>query len=167
MKKTKHIPSFTLINVLIGMTISSILISFVYTVYTNLSQITFQYQTTHLQINEYNLANADLNRNIGKAKTIIAHPKGFKIETTNQNEVIYFQDGHDLIKKTKNTKTTLYQNIDKIKTQKYTPSSIGLNDLELIHEIQIDFIIEGQIFSSYFYNELDSRKKLNALLINE
>ncbi|MGV6862292.1 MAG: hypothetical protein ACWA41_11000 [Putridiphycobacter sp.] len=167
MKKTNHISSFTLINVLVGMTISSILISFVYTIYTNLSQITIQYQKTHLHLNDYNLAIADLNRNIEGAKTIISYPKGFKIQTHNQDEIIYFKDNHHLIKKTKRGETTIFKNIEQIKTLKYSPLSSGMDELELIHQVQIDFNIEGQIFSTYYFNNLDSRKKLNALLIHD
>ena len=99
-KNNRHIASFTIMNVLIGMVISSLLVGFVYTVYTNLSQMSGQYSATQLVINDYKIAKADINRNMETASTVTATPHGFVIADEGGNLVDYYLDGNQLIKKT-------------------------------------------------------------------
>ena len=152
-------------NVLIGMVISSLLVGFVYTVYTNLSQISAQYTSTQLEVNGYKIAKADVKRNMQTASVVQPTPHGFVISNEAGVVIDYYLDGKQLIKKTNKYKSVLFENVNKIKVF-YVINESGDTE-NTISSISITFLIENQEISVYLYSSFDSQKKLNSTLLNE
>ena len=54
--KKQYLRAFTVIELLVSLVISGLLIGFVYYIYTNLNQLSVQYQNIHLTLNDFQLA---------------------------------------------------------------------------------------------------------------
>ena len=158
-KVNSNIKSFTLMSVLVGMVISGLLIGFVYSIYTNLNQITYGYQATHTTINDYNIAKADLKRELEKSTKLLPYPNGFSLEQNN-NDICYFVKNNQLIKKRSGNELIIFETIKSIK--------IDFEDnKEIITAITIDFLLGKQEFRFYIYPIKDLESELNLSLINE
>lgn len=146
-------------SVLVGMVISGLMIGFVYSIYTNLNQITYGYQANHTKINEYNIAKADLKRELEQSIKLSPYPNGFSLKQ-NDNEINYFVKNNQLIKKTNGNELIIFETIKSIK--------IDLKDnKEIITAITIDFLLGKQEFRFYIYPIKDLQSELNLSLINE
>ena len=161
--KKQYLRAFTVIELLVSLVISGLLIGFVYYIYTNLTQLSVQYQNIHLTLNDFQLAKADLKRNVEKSTSIIAYPNGFSLKTDN-TQIDYFRDGEKLIKKTNQIQTELYAQIKPIKLTHYLNAD-GINT-NSVKSITITFLVENQEISVYLYKFLSSKDKINTTLLN-
>ncbi len=150
-------------DVLISMTVSGLLISFVYYIHTHLSYLTHQYQAIHLKINEFELAKADIKRTVWNAKDITPLPNGFEVLDKNNKKTTYQLKTNTLFKKTKVYNEKLSENVKTLKINQM-PSSLTK---EKIYSIEIIFLIDKQEIVTYIYNKNDLSKTLNEQLINE
>jgi len=141
----QNIKSFTLMSVLVGMVISGLMIGFVYSIYTNLNQMTYNYQSIHTSINAFNIAKADLKREIELADKIAPYPNGFVLEQKN-NTIQYYVKESQLIKKEKANELIIFENIETIKLSNKTE-----NNKEVLSSIRIDFLVEKQVIPFYIY----------------
>lgn len=163
-KGDTHIESFTIMNVLVGMTLTGLLVGFIYTIQTNMSQMQHGYTATHTVLNDYEIAKADLKRNVEAGKEIQDYPHGFSIINNNGGIVSYFLDGKNLLKKTKTTESILFNNVSQIDLTKSTEEN---ETKELITSISIIFLVAEQELPVHLYSLFDSKYKLNQLLIHE
>jgi len=158
---SQNIKSFTLMSVLVGMVISGLMIGFVYSIYTNLNQMTYNYQSVHTSINAFNIAKADLKREIESAAKISPYPNGFVLEQQN-NIIQYYVKENQLIKKQNAVDVVIFENIETIKLSHTTE-----NNKEVLASIRIDFLVEKQVIPFYIYTIDDLQNKLNLSLIHE
>jgi len=148
-------------SVLVGMVISGLMIGFVYSIYTNLNQMTYNYQSVHTSINAFNIAKADLKREIESTAKISPYPNGFVLEQQN-NTIKYYVKENQLIKKQNAAEIVMFENIEAIKL-----SHTSENNTEALSSIRIDFLVEKQIIPFYIYAINDLQNKLNLSLIHE
>jgi len=148
-------------SVLVGMVISGLMIGFVYSIYTNLNQMTYNYQSVHTSINAFNIAKADLKREIESAAKISPYPNGFVLEQQN-NIIQYYVKENQLIKKQNAVDVVIFENIETIKLSHTTE-----NNKEVLASIRIDFLVEKQVIPFYIYTIDDLQNKLNLSLIHE
>jgi len=161
--KKQYLRAFTVIELLVSLVISGLLIGFVYYIYTNLNQLSVQYQNIHLTLNDFQLAKADLKRNVEKSTSVITYPNGFSLKTYN-TQIDYFRDGEKLVKKTSQIQTELYTQIKPIKLTYYLDTDrIKTNSVK---SITITFLVENQEISVYLYKFLNSKDKINTTLLN-
>jgi len=160
-KVNQNIKSFTLMSVLVGMVISGLMIGFVYTIYTNLNQMTYNYQSIHTSINAFNMAKADLKREIEISDKIWSYPNGFALEQQNST-IQYYVKENQLIKKQNAAEIVMFENIEAIKL-----SHTSENNKEVLASIRIDFSVEKQVIPFYIYTIDDLQNKLNLSLIHE
>lgn len=162
-KNKKHIPAFTLMNVMTGIVISGILVGSVYYIYTNIFQNNHTYESIRFQLNDFLIAKADINRNIEKSKDVFLYPNGFSILNSENEQTLYLLEEKNLIKKTKNYQKVLFSNVKEIKfNQDVAFEEI---DSDVISSIYITFLIEKQEISVYIYKLFDTRNKVNQILL--
>jgi len=160
MMKNNKLKSFTLMSVLIGMVLSSLLMSFVYYIYSNMNQVTHQYSNTHLGLNNFILAKTDIKREIEASQEILAYPNGFSV-LNNDKMINYYLSQNQLIKNRNNQEIILFEDVKSINV------TYSLVSPEIISSITILFLLENQEFPVYIYNSVDVNYQLNTSLINE
>ena len=111
----------------------------------------------HSSLNDYELAKADLKRNIESADKILEYPKGFSV-LTNGKAVNYFLRDSQLIKRQNDSEQILFDHVKSIVLNKEK----GID--EIVSGISVIFLVENQELSVYIYKLFDSRNKLNSIL---
>ena len=148
-------------SVLVGMVICSLMIGFVYSIYTNLNQITYTYQSVHANINAFNIAKADIKRELEMTNKILPFPNGFILEQQ-KSKIHYYVRENSLIKKQNELEQVIYETIQAVEL-----STKQENNKDVLISVALSFVVENQIIPFYIYPVDDLQTKLNSSLIHE
>ena len=87
--KPGRLKAFTLADVLSGMVIMSIVVAMVFGVFNMVNRQTHDFQNLRVELNDFVLMQADLNRQIDACEKIYEIPSGFVLDKDG-NEIRYF-----------------------------------------------------------------------------
>ena len=154
---------FTMIELLITMTLTAILVVFAYMGYNQIQKLFIDYSAQSKFISDYNQLNKALFLIANQSKTIektSEHSLNFKtdsnsieLETTEKNILLKFKSHTDTF-----TLESKDSEFDFLKTGNGTPSN-------LIQNFNCEVLFKSQKFRVSFHKEYDAASTLNATLV--
>lgn len=165
MQKIKYIAAFTMMDILTGMVIMSIVIAMVFYLMTATNNQAFNYQKIRIELNDYMLLKADLKRRADLANRIEAVPNGFKLVSEN-DEITYLKSNSFLLRQTENSQDTLYRNLEKIELSPVDSEGIEIAN-PLISGVSLTLKFDQQILSCYLYKDYGLTEPINQSLKRE
>lgn len=155
--------AFTLMDVLAGMVIMSIVIGMVFGVLNSVNRHTIEFQKLRIELNDFMLMNSDLDRQVDLCQTIYEVPNGFILEGQ-QQELKYFMAGEALLRESELSTDTLHTHVASIEFD-YHEGGAASN--KLVSQITIKTKLREQELSAYFFKEYGKAEPINHLLLNE
>lgn len=161
-KFSKKIAAFTIMDLLTGMVIMSIIIAIVFYLIGNTNQQVFQYARSRSNVIAFSLLKENLNRVVEDSDKIIEWPNGFKT-VSEKSEVIFFQEGDFLMSKDERGIDTVFENIENIET-----FTLKTNRQERkINKILINLFIGNKKLKLYIYKSYGSQAIVNFQMLDE
>jgi len=167
MLNRKKIPAFTMMDILTGMVIMSIVIAMVFYLMSATNGQAYAYQKIRIELNDYMLMKADLKRQAEAAQRIEAVPNGFQLISEN-GMIEYIKSDNHFIRKSENSVDTLYDNISELVLINADPVAGQPSRLNsLITGVSVKLKFEDQILSCYLYKDYGLTAPLNQQLFRE
>jgi len=163
-KKTYRLSAFTMMDLLTGMVIMSIVVGIVFYLLNSTNFQVIKYGRTTAAMTSFNLMTADLNYNVNKADKIVEIPNGFDLVF--ENEAITYQlDDSYLIRSENIQKDTLASTVSHIHFEYVDPTRTYQPEI-LISAITIDLSLEKEAMKFYMYKPYDSQAMINHQILN-
>lgn len=161
----RKIPAFTLVDILTGMVVTSIVIAMVFYVFTALNKQVYDYGETRNQINGFLLLKTDLKRQFERADaTVTGTPGGFVVEG-GSDEIHYLKEGKVLLRKLKEVTDTLTENLEDW-TVNFMADKNG-NMTENVRSVECEIAIGNKHLSCLFIKDYGRIGGINQSLLNE
>ncbi len=157
----KKVPAFTMMDLLTGMVIMSIIVAIVFYMMTSTNQQVHSFGKIRAEIVSFNLMKSDLYHNAELAEKIIEIPNGF-VMIADEKEVRYELNNETLIRTEALNSDTLSAAVSDVLT-------IGKTDDEqaLVSEIMLTCHIKKKEFKLYIYKSYDDKEIINNELLSE
>lgn len=161
----QKIAAFTMVDVLTGMVISSIIISMVFYLFTALNKQVFGYGNTRNEINTYLLLKTDLKRQFEvNSNSIYGIPGGFSVK--NDSMIInYTKEGELFMRSINLISDTITQHLAELNIQ-YVNDAKG-QPTEYIKSCAVEIQLENQLLSPHFCSNSSLVDEINQQLIHE
>lgn len=164
MNSGSKIAAFTLVDVLTGMIITSIIIAMVFYIFTALNKQVFDYGNTRNQINAFLLLKSDLRQKFeSKDAVVFGVPGGLEVVQEN-GSITYLKEGTILLRKSEysmDTLTTFLNGMD----MTFTKDSEG-NLTENIQDLQLDLAFGTQELTCRFHKDYGHVGAINQKLLH-
>jgi Tfp pilus assembly protein FimT len=160
----KRFAAFTLMDLLTGMVITSIIVAMVFYLLTAINKQSYTYANVRYELNEFILLNADLNRETDNCKRIQEIPFGFTL-LSDKKEITYKKSENLFLRITEFSTDTIHHDIKSI-AYTYAENNT-ISEQKLITTITIKIAIEEQELTSYFYKDYGLAEPINYALLNE
>ena len=155
--------AYTLVDVLAGMVIMSIVVGMVFGIFNMVNRQTQDFQKLRIELNEFVLMQSDLQRQIDACENIYQVPSGFVLESQN-TELKYFLSEGTLLRQTENGRSTLHPAATKIEVEfEEEPKA----EQSLITGVEITTKLRDTELNAHFSKEYSNADKINYLLLNE
>lgn len=161
----KHINAFTMMDVLMGMAIMSLVVAMSYVVLTNTLQQLYVFGSSRFELSQHIIHQQDLKRQFLRAEKIIETNTGFNVIQKDQSIEFTFKEYY-IIRKMDHQEDTLFHQVNQLQKQFYENSSNNSAE-KLIEEITLESKMDELIFTSRFYKNYDNTNKINQALIRE
>lgn len=159
---TVRLSAFTLVDVLAGLVIMSIVVSMIFGVFNMVNKQTHDFHQLRLELNELVLMQADLNRQIDACQRIHTIPSGFVLEK--QDEAIrYFIADGQLIRQNDAGREILHPSAKAISFQYEAVDK----EEGLITGIAIKTTLRDQEMNAHFFKSYSQAEQINQLLLDE
>ncbi len=166
MKKFKllreKLPGFTMMDLLAGMVIMSIIVSMIFYLLMQTNQQISLFQNTRNKMITFNLLMSDISRQVEAANKIIKVPNGFKAVYSDK-EIYYFQKQNYLIRNEGFKYDTLTSELDNIET--FTVDIENKSE-EMLNNIGINLYIGNKRLKLYIYKSYDRTEYINTKLLD-
>lgn len=159
---SKKIAAFTVMDLLTGMVIMSIIIAIVFYLIGNTNQQVFRYAHSRSDVIAFSLLKENLNQTVEGADRIVGWPNGFKVVSGSKG-VAFFQDGNLLMSKEEGRIDTVFENIESIRT--FILKTKGGE--EKINKILINLFIGNKKLKLYIYKSYGSQAIVNFQMLDE
>lgn len=159
MNNKNKIAAFTLMDVLTGMVITSVIIAMVFYLFSSLNEQVYHYGNTRSDLNHFIVMKQDLKYQFDLAEDVIAVPDGVVLSGGN-GEIEYFKEGNLLIRETKGLTDTLLFTITEFKTTL-------LSDNKSVETATVKTEIGEQELSVTFYKDRGLAGVINQTLLHE
>ncbi len=158
--KKNKIRAFTMVDILTGMVITSIIIGMVFYLFTALNKQVYHYGNVRNNLTTYLLLKQDLKLQFELAETIQEIPNGLSLKRNN-DELNYIREEEKLLRFSNGTVDTLSTSITEMKID----SRIN-EEKELVHKLAIKLMIEKQEMDCYFFKDYSKKGSINEALVN-
>lgn len=165
MRSKKYIPGFTMMDILTGMVVMSIVIVMVFYLMSATNQQAFSYQKVRIELNNYILLKADLKRQTDLADRIEDLPNGFKL-ISSEGEIEYQQQDNFLLRKTENSVDTLSDDLLELKKTTLETATMAVGP-KILSGIELKLNLETQVLKCYLYKDYGLTEPINQKLIRE
>jgi len=162
--KFSKLPSFTLMDLMTGMVITSIIVAMVFYLLTGINKQSYTYASVRHELTEYMLLNSDLEREVDNCKTIQEIPFGFVLTST-EKEITYKKSDQYLLRTTELSTDTLHHHLKSIGFTYEETNPIAEQKLIIAITIKVD--IKDQELKSYFFKDYGIAEPINFALLNE
>jgi competence protein ComGF len=154
--------AFTMIDIMTGMVVISLIIGMVFYLLTAANKQQYTYQKTRIELNEYLLMHADIQREVDKCRSISPIPYGFVLE--GERRIQYTKEGGLLIRRTESSEDTLHKNIISID---FITVGESISAEPLIEQIVIKTKLQEQELNAKFFKNYGVAEPINYALLNE
>jgi len=167
MKTKAMLKAFTMMDIMTGMVVMSIVIAMVFYLMSATNNQAFTYGEIRVQLNNYMLMKADLKRKTETANRIEEIPNGFRLISEIET-ISYLNLNSYLIRQSEKSLDTLYYPVSEVsliadETEVLQP--LGLNPL--ITGVKINLLFGKQILSCYLYKDYGLTEPINQQLVRE
>ncbi|MCH2232946.1 MAG: hypothetical protein MK078_01750 [Crocinitomicaceae bacterium] len=163
--KKYRISAFTMMDVLTGMVIMSIIIGMVYYLFTSVNYQLIQYTKNKSELYQHLSLQSELNWSTANAKEIIRTPKGFDFTFAESPTISIEENGSQLLRKYERFTDTLTTTLNEIEYQLYVDSEGHTTDL--IQRITIESQVTEVPLSFELEKQYENAEFINKTLINE
>ncbi|MFT5819680.1 MAG: hypothetical protein ACI8ZM_000905 [Crocinitomix sp.] len=165
MNKPRKIAAFTMIDIMTGMIITSIIISMVFYLFTSINKQVSTYSHVRNDLNEFLLMKSDLKRQFEKNEhEIIGIPGGISIIGPSF-KLNYVKEGGLLIRTEKNSTDTLTHNLNQFEPV-FVKNNLG-NSTEKISALHVSILMEDQELWCHLVREYGPIEAINRSLLHE
>jgi hypothetical protein len=166
MRRKNHIAAFTMMDILTGMVVMSIVVSMVFYLMSATTQQATGYQQIRIELNDYLLLRADLNRKANSAERMEDLPNGFRLSSSSET-VNYLMQENFLIRKSENSLDTLSDQLAEIKkTALDSLSQISFSN-PLLSSVEIKLKLGEQYLFCHLEKDYGITEPINQKLIRE
>lgn len=166
MHRKNHIASFTMMDILTGMVVMSIVVSMVFYLMSATTQQATGYQQIRIELNNYLLLRADLNRKALSAERMEDLPNGFRLSSSKEN-IDYLAQENFLIRQTEYASDTLSTQLAELKkTALDSISQISFFN-PLLSSVEIKLKMGEQFLSCHLEKDYGITEPINQKLIRE
>jgi len=165
MRNNGYIPAFTMMDILTGMVVMSIVIVMVFYLMSATNQQAFGYQKIRLELNNYLLLKADLKRQVEAADRMVDSPDGFRLIAPD-SEIRYRQQDTYLLRQTAHSLDTLSNELLLLK--KILCDSVQTsNQPGLLSGVELHLAFETQVLTCFLYKDYGLTEPMNQKLLRE
>lgn len=158
-----YLPSFTMMDVLTGMVIMSLVVVMVFYLLSATMGQAVNYQGVRFDLNEYLLLKGDLKRSAEKGFKLEPLPAGFRISGFD-TYTDYVQSDQFLLRKTEFSLDTLSHHLVSVKSFPLDENPEGET---LLSGVEVVIKVGEQPLKCYLYKEYGLAEPLNQKLIRE
>ena len=159
--KKGHIKAFTLMDMLAGMVIMTIVITMVFGVLNSVNKQTIDFQKLRVELNDFMLMESDINRELDESKAIFEIPNGFVLEQE-EGELKYSLNGTNLLRESPISVDTLHRQVKSLKFNFAANAADG----KYIQGIEIKTSLRNQELTAHFFKSRDNRNSINQELLH-
>lgn len=164
MNKMNKIPAFTMVDILTGMVITSLIMGMVFYLFTALNKQIRDYGEVRHEINSFLLLKGDLGRKFESSEYVIeAVPQGFMMSSS-IDEVLFIQENEYLIRHSNLTRDTVCHQLVELEVEQYP--KLDVDSPELVRSVTVKIRIQDEELSTYFVRGADQVERINQALIN-
>lgn len=165
MNKPNKIAAFTMVDILTGMIITSIIISMVFYLFTSVNKQVATYSHVRNDLNEFLLLKSDLKRQFEKNEnTIIGIPGGISIVGPSF-ELNYIKEGDLLIRTEKNGRDILTHHLNEFEPV-FVQNNLG-NSTEKVSGLNVSVKLDDQELRCHLIREYGPIETINRSLLHE
>lgn len=165
MKDKNYIASFTMMDVLTGMVVMSIVVVMVFYLMSATTQQAYGYQKIRIELNNYLLLKADLKRQTELADRIEDLPNGFRLISKGK-EISYLQQDHLILRKSENSLDTLSDDLQELIKIPLESATVAAEQ-KILSGIELKLNLEKQVLKCYLYKDYGICEPINQQLIRE
>jgi len=158
-KSGRYISAFTLVDVMSGMVIISIVMSMTFFLMSSVNKQTHDFQQLKLKVNQLVLIQNDLKRQIELSEQLTEIPHGFEVQL-DQQELTYVQEGELLIRRMNLEVDTLHENMISLQTKTCNTQTNQVN------EVSLNLDLDGFELNLRFMKEYGAAHTINNMLLN-
>ena len=160
------IAAFTMMDVLTGMVLMSIVVVMVFYLLSATTGQASNYQAMRIRLNDYLLMRADLRRQVELADKIEKVPGGFCLVSILQS-VSYVQYNDHLVRKSGTNTDTLFTGLEQIILAPFTGLVLQQADEPLVAAVLLKLKYNDQLLNCYLYKDYGLSEPLNQQLYRE
>ncbi|NOQ74881.1 MAG: hypothetical protein GQ574_22900 [Crocinitomix sp.] len=165
MNKPSKIAAFTMVDIMTGMIITSIIISMVFYLFTSINKQVSTYGNVRNELNEFLLLKSDLKRQFEKSEhKIIGIPGGISILGPSF-KLNYIKEGDLLIRTEKNGTDTLTHHLNEFEPV-FVINQLGVST-EKISALNVSVQMDNQELSCHLFREYGPIDAINRSLLHE
>lgn len=164
--KKSYIPGFTMMDVLMGMAIMSIVIVMAYYVMTAAQQQMHLFGSTRYKLTQHVIHQQDLKRNFFETNSIKNLNNGFEIERSNES-ITYQLKENNLLRIVNQKTDTLWNEVHEIQKEFYTNHSNEITTDSVLKSVTVKTNFENLTLHTHLYKQYDNVSTINQLLIRE
>ncbi len=165
MNRPNKIAAFTMVDILTGMIITSIIISMVFYLFTSVNKQVYTYGQVRNDLNAFLLMKSDLKRQFEKNENeIVGIPGGISI-IGSSIDLNYIKEGNFLIRTEKNSRDTLTTTLTQFEPV-FVKNQFG-NPTEKISALNVSIQMDEQNLSCYLVREYGPIETINNSLLHE
>jgi hypothetical protein len=162
-RRNIKVPAFTMIDMITGMVIMSIIISLVFYIFSNFNSQVQSYTHSRSDIIALNLLKVELENKMSSAEKVIERPGGFAI-LDGKSEVNYTLIDQSLHRIIHLNEDIIY---DQINTIEISKNQTIPNQEERVSKISIDLSLGAKTLKLYFIKNDSHQEKINHSILNE
>lgn len=163
--RNSKVSAFTVIDMITGMVIMSIIMSFVFFIFSSFTKQISDYSKSRSNLVALNLLNIQLRQDIIRADEIIQIPQGFSI-LNERVEISYKLIDNRIIKSNRFLIDTVYNHVSELKCELHNNiNQYKLN--ERINKILIVLHSGLKKMNLVFYKDYSNQELINSTILNE
>lgn len=155
------IKGFTVMDLLTGMVIMSIVIAMVYSLFSATTGQVGKYQGTRTEINDYLLMKAELSRSTESAELITAIPAGVEMVFNDREPIQFILKEEFLIRESGMISDTLYKHM-----QGFEVFADQTGNLERLQHMELSLSIGNKPIKAIIYKDYGLSASINQQLIH-
>ena len=154
----KRLPSYTIMDVLMGMVVTSIVISIVFFLLTSVNKQNHEFQKTRLELNDYLILNNLLKRELDLTAEVTEIPNGLVFKN-GLDEIHYQLKENQLIRADENSEKVVYPNCTDLKIS-------GKTEYDLITAFDLKVKIQERELTCHFHKDYGKADIINNELLS-
>ena len=157
--------AFTMIDMITGMVIMSIIITLVFYIFSGFNQQIHSYANAKSDIISLNLLKCELEQAVFNSDKIVEKPNGFSL-ISEKPEVAYLLKGTELLKQMNLNIEPVYDEVKTIEIESFNNSG-SFQEEELISGISLRVSIKEKDLNLYLYKQYSNQEQINFSILNE